>query len=201
MIDELKEELYSYNFLRRLFLKEPTTEFLTEISRIEITQGADDPFSEGLILTVGEAKKNAGRLDEWKEELGLEYTRLFIGPFNPPAIPYASFYISKSRSLMTDETIDVRKRYLEAGMSVKELYSTPDDHIGIELEFIYDLTRRIIASLESVEREEASRLFEIRTDFISKHMDLWVPLFADKVLETTNTNFFRGAADMLKGCI
>lgn len=201
MIEELKEELYAYNFLRQLFLKEPTKEFLTDISRIDLPQSADAPFSEGLIMIVDEAKKNAARLDAWTEELGLEYARLFIGPFNPPAIPYASFYLSKSRSLMTDETIDVRKRYLEAGMSVKELYSTPDDHIGIELEFIYDLTRRIIELLESGEREEASRLFEIRTGFISRHMDLWVPFFAEKVLEATNSNFFRGAAGMLKGCI
>ncbi len=201
MIDELKEELYAYNFLRQLFLKEPAKEFLTEISRIEITQGAEDSFSEGLILIVDEAKKNADRLEAWTEELGLEYTRLFIGPFNPPAIPYASFYISQSHTLMTDETIEVRKIYLGAGMSVKELYSMPDDHIGIELEFIYDLTLRVIESLESGEREEATRLFEIRTDFISRHMDLWVPLFAEKVLEATNSNFFRGAAGMLKGCM
>ncbi len=201
MIDELIEELYAYNFLRQIFLKEPSKEFLSDISRIEITRDADDPVSEGLIMIVDEAKKNAARLDEWTEELGLEYARLFIGPFNPPAIPYASFYLSKSRSLMADETIDVRKRYLEAGMSVKELYSTPDDHIGIELEFIYYLTQKIIESLESGEREEASELFKIRTDFISQHMGLWVPFFADKVVEATHTDFFRGAADMLKGLI
>ena len=201
MIDELKEELYLYNFLRQLFLKEPSKEFLTEISRIEITQGADDPFSKDLLMIVDEARKNAGRLDEWSEELGLEYTRLFIGPFNPPAIPFASFYLSESHSLMTDETIDVRKRYLEAGMSVKELYNTPDDHIGIELEFIYDLTRRIIALLESGEQKEASRLFEIKTDFISRHMNLWIPFFADNVRESANTNLFKGAAGMLRGCI
>ncbi len=66
---------------------------------------------------------------------------------------------------MTEETIDVRKRYLEAGMAVKELYSIPDDHIGIELEFIYYLTQRIIELFEQGQREEASRLFEIRSDF------------------------------------
>ena len=201
MIDEMKEELYTYNFLRRMFLKEPSKEFLTEISRLEISRDADDTFSEGLLMIVDEAKTNAGRLDEWADELGLEYARLFIGPLSPPAVPYASFYLSETRSLMTDETIDVRKRYLEAGVAVKELYSTPDDHIGIELEFIYDVTRRIIEALELGERDEASRLFEIRTDFISQHMALWAPLFAEKVLGSTNANFFRGAAGMLKGCI
>ncbi|MFN3406991.1 MAG: molecular chaperone TorD family protein [Caldimicrobium sp.] len=36
-------------------------------------------------------------------------------------MPYASFYLSESRSLMTEETIDIRRRYLEAGMAVKDL--------------------------------------------------------------------------------
>jgi TorA maturation chaperone TorD len=77
----------------------------------------------------------------------------------------------------------------------------PSQHIGIELEFIYDLTRRIIASLESGEQEEASKLFEIRTDFISRHIDLWVLFFADKVRESAHRNFFKGAAGILKGFI
>jgi putative dimethyl sulfoxide reductase chaperone len=196
--DELNEELYLYNFLRQLFIKEPSKEFLTEISRIEIIQDTNSPFSEGLAMLVAGAKDNADRLDEWEEELGVEYARLFIGPFNPPAIPFASFYLSETRSLMTDETIDVRKRYLDAGMSVKDLYSTPDDHIGIELEFVYDLTRRIIESVETGKEDEAARLSGIRNNFISQHMETWVPLFAEKVLAATDNTFYAGASKMLK---
>jgi TorA maturation chaperone TorD len=198
IIDELNEELYLYNFLRQLFIMEPSKEFLSEISRIEIIEDIDTPFSEGLAMIAAGAKDNADRLDAWKEELGVEYALLFIGPFNPPAIPYASFYLSETRSLMTDETIAVRKRYLDAGMSVKDLYSTPDDHIGIELEFVYDLTRRIIDSVETGKEDEAARLSEIRNDFISQHMEKWVPIFAEKVLTATDNTFYTGAAKMLK---
>jgi TorA maturation chaperone TorD len=196
-IDELNEELYLYNFLRQLFIKEPSKELLTEISRIEIIQDADIPFSEGLAMIAAEAKDNVERLYALQEELGIEYARLFIGPFNPPAIPYASFYLSETHSLMTDETLDVRKRYLDAGMSVKDLYSTPDDHIGTELEFVFDLTRRIIGAIETGKEDETLRLSEIRNDFVSRHMGMWVPLFAGKVLAATNNTFFTGAAKML----
>ena len=102
---------------------------------------------------------------------------------------------------MTDETIDVRKRYLDAGMAVKELFSIPDDHIGIELEFIYDLTRRMIELFEKGQREEASRLFEIRSDFIRGHMAMWVPLFMEKIIEAAGDDFYKGASYILKGCI
>jgi TorA maturation chaperone TorD len=198
MIDEMKEELYLYNFLRRLFLKEPAKEFLAEIRQIELPADADDSFSEGLRVIVEEARVNADRLDEWADELGIEYARLFIGPVNPPAIPYASFYLSESRSLMTDETIDVRKRYLEAGVAVKELYSTPDDHIGIELEFICDLTRRIIELSAQANQAEASRLLDIRERFLNEHFSKWVPAFADRIIAAAKTDFYKTAAFLLK---
>lgn len=201
MIDELKEELSLFNLLRHVFLKEPTLELVEDLSKAELPSEADDEISYGLKLMIESVRRNNQRLSEWTEELAVEYARLFVGPKNPPAIPYASFYLSESHSLMTDETVDVRKKYLDAGMAVKELYSIPDDHIGIEIEFIYDLTVRMIELFEKGEREEASRLFEIRGDFIRGHMLLWVPFFVEKVLEATSDDFYKGAAYILKGCI
>ncbi|MDI6728216.1 MAG: molecular chaperone TorD family protein [Thermodesulfovibrionales bacterium] len=201
MIEELKDELYLYNFLRQLFLKEPTKELITDIAKIDMRAEIDDEINHGLKLMIDAANNNLHMLDKWIEELALEYARLFIGPKNPPAVPYASFYLSESRSLMTDETIDVRKRYLEAGMAVKNLYSIPDDHISIELEFIYYLTQKIIELFEQGQREDASRLFEIRSDFLSKHMALWLPFFADRILDSTQEDFYKGAALILRGVI
>ena len=201
MIDELKEELALFDLLRQVFLKEPTKELIEAISKVELPSDAEDDISHGLQLMIESVRKNSHRLNDWAEELAVEYARLFVGPKNPPALPYASFYLSESRSLMADETIDVRKRYLDAGMAVKELYSVPDDHIGIELEFIYDLTGRMIALFEEDRREEASRLFETRGDFIRGHMALWVPSFAEKVTEHAADNFYKGASFILKGCV
>jgi TorA maturation chaperone TorD len=199
MIDELREELYLYNLLRQLFLKEPTKDLVNEIAKIDPPDETDDEINYGLKLLIESVRKNESRFDAWIEELAIEYARLFIGPQSPPAVPFASFYLSESRSLMTDETIDVRKRYLEAGMAVKNLYSIPDDHIGIELEFIYYLTEKIIEYFEKGERQEASRLFEIRSNFISEHMGSWVPIFADKIIEHTTEDFYKGTALILKG--
>jgi len=201
MIDELKEELYLYNFLRQLFLKEPTKELVNDVAKIVPPDETDDEINYGLKLMIDSANNNLHRLDNWLEELVLEYARLFIGPMNAPAVPYASFYLSESHSLMTDETIDVRKKYLETGMAVKELYSIPEDHIGIELEFIYFLTQKTIEFFEQEQRDEAARLFEIRSDFLRKHMSLWVPAFVDKVLRSTQENFYKGAAFILKGAV
>lgn len=201
MIDELREELYLFNLLRQVFLKEPTKDLVNDLAKIDPPDKTYDKIDYGLKLMIDSTRKNGNRLDEWLEELAIEYARLFIGPKNPPAVPYASFYLSESHLLITDETIDVRKRYLEAGMAVKELYSIPDDHIGIELEFIYYLTQKIIELFEQGQREEASRLFEIRSDFLKEHMASWVLSFVDKIREFTQEDFYKGASFILTGII
>ena len=199
MIEELKDELYLYNLLRQVFLKEPTRELIEDLSEVDTPDETDDDIEAGLKLIIMSCKNNTERINSWLEDLAIEYARLFIGPKNPPAVPFGSFYLSESRSLMTDETIDVRKKYLEAGMAVKNLYTIPDDHIGIELEFIYYLTEKIIEYFEKGERQEAARLFEIRSNFISEHMGSWVPIFADKIIEHTTEDFYKGTALILKG--
>ncbi len=199
MIEELKEELYLYNLLRQVFLKEPTKELIEDLSRVDVPDEINDDIDSGLKMVIESCKNNVHRIDEWLEDLAIEYARLFIGPKNPPAVPFASFYLSESRSLMTDETIDVRKRYLEAGMAVKDLYSIPDDHIGIELEFIFYLTQKILEDFEDNKRSEASRFFELRQDFINNHMRLWMQSFAERIIEHSREDFYTGAALILRG--
>lgn len=201
MLDELREELILYNLLRQVFLQEPSRELIEGLIEIVLPPEADDEISRGLQLMIDSARRNRSRLSAWKEELAVEFARLFVGPKNPPAVPYASFYLSESRTLMTDETVTVRKRYLAAGMVVRNLYSIPDDHIGTELEFVYDLTGRIIRLFEEGQREEASRLLEIRSDFIRKHMALWVPLFVEKVIGSARDDFYRGASYILNASL
>lgn len=200
-IEELRAEAFLYNLLRHLFLKEPSRDFITEIAKIELPADGEDVINQGLKLMINSAKNNLHRLEVWLEDLAIEFARLFIGPKAPPAVPYASFYLSESKSLMTEVTIDVRRKYLEAGMAVKELYSIPDDHVGIELEFVYYLTQKAIEYFEDGNREEASRLFEMREDFLNNHMRKWIPVFVDKILESSQEDFYKGAALILKGII
>ena len=200
MIEALKEQLYLYNLLRYLFLQEPTEEVLNEISRIEVSTEHDNDIDHGLSLMMNSIKKNKDHFDKWLEELAVEYAQLFIGPARPPAVPYASFYLSESHSLMTDETIDVRKRYLEARLSVKELYSVPDDHIGIELEFLCYLTSEIICAHEAGGAQgRVSALESARDEFVHGHLLRWVPAFADRlVADPRGDEFFKGAALLLR---
>lgn len=200
MIDELRDETVLYNVLRRVFLQEPTEDFLTLLQNLPVDVN-ENSTDDGFALMVDDVRNHGRALSQYAEELSLEFVRLFLGPVRTLVVPFASFYLSETKQLMTDETIDVRKRYLDAGMAVRELHSIPDDHIGIELEFLFYLTGKILSLHESGMDGESSRYYEMRESFLREHCRLWFPAIADSIINNTESEFFRGAALLLKDCI
>lgn len=196
MKEDLKTELLVLNLLRQVFLIEPGKNLLEGIGEICLSP-EEEAEQAGLKRMSDSVKQNKWRLDEWADQLSLEFSRLFIGPAHPPAVPFASFYLSETHSLMSEETMAVRKQYLEAGVALKNLYQMPDDHIAIELDFLYYLTQRSIELIEDEKNEEAEKFLKLRHDFLSDHFGLWVPAFANRILEFTTDDYFRGAASFL----
>jgi putative dimethyl sulfoxide reductase chaperone len=196
MKEDLKAELLVLNLLRQVFLKEPGKELLEGIGEISLTP-EEESDRTGLKRMRDSVKQNESRLDEWSDRLSLEFARLFIGPAQPPAVPFASFYLSDTHSLMTEETMAVRKQYLEAGVALKNLYQMPDDHIAIELDFLYYVTERLLDLPENGKNSEAEKYFKLRHDFLMDHFVLWAPAFAKRILESTGEDYFKGAASFL----
>lgn len=199
-IEKIKEELLILNLLRQIFLKEPEIGFLEEFAKIEPPM-EEKGTADGLKVMVDSVSKNEHRLGQWAEELSIEYARLFLGPINPPAIPFASFYLSPTGSLMTQETLEVRKRYLAVGLAPKDIYQIPDDHISLELEYIYYLSREALHLMEAGCYGGAQKFLNMRQEFLKEHMTLWIPVFTEKIIESAQEDFFKGAALLLKELI
>jgi len=196
MNDELKTELLVLNLLRQVFLIEPGKKLLEGIGEICLTP-EEELERTGLKKMRDSVQQKENRLDEWIEQLSLEFARLFIGPAHPPAVPFASFYLSETHSLMTEETMEVRKKYLDAGLALKNLYQMPDDHISIELDFLYFLTERVLELSDKGKSTEAEKFLKLRQDFLMDHFVLWAPTFANRILESTSEDYFKGAASFL----
>jgi len=195
-MEEIRAELTLLNLLRRVFLREPEMDFLEGIGVVVIPSDENEE-SGGFTTLIESVRKNRSRLAEWQNELSFEFARLFIGPVHIPAVPFASFYLSETRSLMTEETMAVRKQYLEAGLALKNLYQMPDDHIAIELDFLHYLTGRSIELIKNGESFAAEKYLKLRHDFLMDHFSLWAPAFADRILQSTNEDYFKGAASLL----
>ncbi len=200
IIDEVRAEKKILELLRFVFWKEPTRELLLDFLNASLIEEEND-IDRGLNLMNRTVRSHEDQLDSYLEDLAIEFTRLFLGPANPVAVPFGSFYLSETKRLMTDETIEIRKRYLDAGVAAKFLHSVPDDHISTELEFLALVAQDTISLSEEGERLEASRKYEIMHDFMVNHLALWAPAFAKSIIEDTNEDFFRGAAITLQGFV
>jgi len=124
--------------------------------------------------------------------LKVDFTRLFVGPFELLAPPYGSVYLEQKRMVMGDSTVDVQQRYRQAGLdlSIKEV----PDHIALELEFMYFLIFKEIEAIQTGNTEAAIDYQEKQVSFLQIHLAVWVSEFADKVIKYSQTDFYRNLA-------
>lgn len=183
-----------YRLLKNLFLKPPSEEFLNFLRKLNGIDDSKDDLVEGLKLI----KKGACFEPE---KLLLEHTRLFIGPYKLPAPPYESVYRTDERLVMQQPTIEVRKAYLQAGLEVKGIHTSPDDHISAELEFMEYLCDKTASALKNQDACEAMRYIELQRKFLEEHLNKWVPAFSEDILRSAKQDFYRGAALLLRGFV
>ena len=200
IIEDVNAARQVIDLLRFVFWKEPTKPLLQDFLQASIIEEEND-IDRGLNLMNKAIRTNENQLDIYLETLAIEFTRLFLGPASPVAVPFASYYLSESKRLMTEETISVRKKYLDAGLASKYLHSVPDDHISTELEFLALLAQETTTFYESGELEKASQSYEIMNDFLVNHLAQWTPEFAELIIDNSEEDFFKGAALVLRGLI
>jgi len=189
--------LLAIDLLRRLFLFGPSDEVLG----LALT-AAEAPGGSLALAKAVDALRIATEVgidegERWMGELAVEFTRLIVGPAETPGVPYASFYLSPSRLVMTEETLAVRRQYLDAGIARRSDVRIPDDHLGLELDFVYFLEREIALARASGDDDMVQALCGRRAGFVRGHMSQWVPRFASDVLVATSHDFIRAAVALL----
>ena len=127
------------------------------------------------------------------DELLLDYTRLFLGPFGILAKPYGSVYLDGENIVMGDSTMRALALYREGGFEMAEDFREMPDHVALELEFLYLLNFRRGGEIEA--REQA-RLDGLKRGFLAEHLGRWIGEFADAMRNGAETRFFTQLADM-----
>ena len=197
---ELESQAVALDLVRQAFLSGPTMSLIDGIASVrphELDLAADAvaAFNELVELAHG----NLDRLPAWLEDVQVEYTRLFIGPLEPPVLLYGSCHLLPTPSVMSEETLAVRDAYRKSGLVVERLNSLPDDHLGVELEFLFALTR---AAADADDEMETMRLLAERSQFIQRHLAAWGRQVADQITKETQDPFFRALGSLLRSaCI
>lgn len=189
--DELGLEalLLSRTFLYGLFHKllggRPSNELLDALlgDRMADAVGeyaASDGTMRGLEAFLAKLRGRADRaalLDEAKDE----YTRLFIGPAELLAEPFASVYQERDRAVFHASTLAVRSAYRSCGLQPRALHRVPDDHISLLCCFAALRAQESLAALRAGEWDALACGLDEQAAFCREHLRSWLPDYAKKL--------------------
>lgn len=158
--------------------------------------------------------KGAEKLDDFvknnmkdgfdKEELlnamNRAYTSLFLLGGTSVATS-ESVYLSVERLLKQEPWEEVIKFYRENRFGMPKSFKETEDHVSMEMLFMYFLAENMAKSLEEDDMDKAEELLTAQNRFMNEHIARWVPQFCDLVLSRKGDHiiFMDIAAMLLKG--
>ena len=126
--------------------------------------------------------------------LKVDYAKLFVGPYTLSAAPYGSVYLDGERKIMGVSTLDVMRRYREAGLERAESFKDAPDHVSAELEFMYYLVFKEMQALSDSEVQTAIGFIQKQKEFLDDHLTAWLPTFAGCIKEHAQNPFYPNLA-------
>jgi putative dimethyl sulfoxide reductase chaperone len=189
-----------YALLGAAYYRQPTREFVRSLS-------ASGPFflapppaeTQGLtlglrLLSESLAPFKRAISDPGLADLQADHFRLFTGSGMPKAPPWESYYRTEERLMFSHHTLDVRAWYERFGLVSERKGREPEDHIGLELEFMACLCDRSAESLRKGNVQETGAILQGQRDFLDDHLFPWVFRFCRNVDRSAGTEFFRAVA-------
>ena len=205
-IEVLTGEMLVFGLLGKVFYDYPEKAWLQSL--IESDVFSEVPFAgdqPDVVAALGDLQawtneNRAGISDEAFEALRIDYTRLFIGPGTVLTPPWESVYFSEERLTFQESTLHVRDWYRRFGLEMIKLHNEPDDHIGLELEFLAHLAKLGVAESEG-SSQPPLELLDAQRGFLTEHVLTWAPDWCRRVQVEARSKFYRGIALMTRGAL
>ncbi|MDR1015308.1 MAG: molecular chaperone TorD family protein [Coriobacteriales bacterium] len=195
---------YQYQLLRLIFGSEPNRELISiaasEPTRLSLafsaeagqaqTDVAASPQAPSLSFLNDLETRLAADPDGVIDGLRDEYTRLLLGPEALPAPPWESVYRTKDRVLFAPETLEVRRVYVEHGFLPKGYPHEADDHLALELDFMYHLAEQAQASYQEGDLAKTRTSLAAQQAFLKDHLLRWIDRFATDIQQAGAQRFY-----------
>ncbi len=174
---------------------EPSTDFSEEQLFDSMLAAAATIDSD---LAESARKLGAEFVAQDMEALLVDYTSLFIGPAQPRAMPYASFWLTDDQSMRHEATMAVLDFYEQGGFDVSEELHDLPDHIAVELEFLYLLIFARNQAQLGGNADDLAAAGALHRRFVTEHLHAWLGDFATAVKAGSGTAFYRELADLTR---
>jgi TorA maturation chaperone TorD len=135
------------------------------------------------------------------DDLLLDYTRLFLGPFDIRAKPYGSVWLEGERVVMGDTTMAVRELYAEGGFELAADFREVPDHVAAEVEFLYLLVFKENEARRAGDARALEAANALKRRFLREHLGRWIGPFTAAVRRAAETDFYRRLADLTEGFV
>ena len=192
---EVREVIY--NFLSTSFLHSPTPSHIKTIIQqklfedFPLTLDTQD-FVYALELLTSWAKENEHTDPETLcRELLQDYNALFVGPGHLLAPPWESVYLTEEKLTFGPPTMEVRAFYLRHGLEYFRKNHEPDDHFGLEMEFMAKLVSK---QRQAQSKQEEEYYIKEQMAFLEDHVLKWLNDFTNDVYQYSKTKYFQGLA-------
>lgn len=198
LADRLDAFAGAYAFLGGMLLAPPTALRLSRLAEPGMLDDwpmrPDEATTRGLLLL-------AAGTQEDPHDVAADHAQLFVGPGPLLVPPYESVYRTPERLLFEEPTMQVRAAYAEFGLQAPLLYREPDDHIGLELQFLCALCTGALDALQSGDATGAERHVAAHARFLVDHVLTWAEEFLDLLDARAETDLYRALAALTRGTV
>lgn len=205
LLNIMAARAFAYAFLSRSLWDEPSKEYFEVLIEDELLSSF--PFiDESALIKEGVDNitfflRDPNLLSQDGVEAGKgEYNRLFFGFEKELRVsPYESVNLSPDKLVFQKETMAVREAYAKYELRPKKFQREPDDHIGLELEFMQKLCEQCLKDIRASRFHKAKRVMRDQLSFLEDHLLKWAPALGQKITDTATSDFYRGAGRILTG--
>lgn len=193
----------AFAFLSRVFAEPPLPSFI--IGMVERDLMGDWPLPQEDESTKAGIREmqtflSGGEgfgLDETEDD----FNHLFVGPGQPLAPPWESYYRNADHLLFQQETLDIRELYRKHGLLDSRTSNEPEDSLSLEFDFVSILSMKgYNATLASRDDELASIQTELRS-FLDNHLLRWAPDCLHLVEKYAVTSYYQATAALALGTL
>jgi TorA maturation chaperone TorD len=161
----------------------------------DLTKTVDNLGAVGLEKELESISKEIDNENVTAENLGNEYTRLFLKGGCPP---YETSYSPERSFSKNNDLVDIAGFYNAFGIMHK---NDAPDHIVSELEFVALLCfKEAIATANSMQNE-AEICSEARRKFLSEHLGNWVSSYSMRMRNEARLGIYPAIADLTTGFV
>ncbi|WP_103062019.1 TorD/DmsD family molecular chaperone [Actinomyces qiguomingii] len=129
---------------------------------------------------------------ESAESVWADQDRLYGITATAAVPPFESVHREEEGLVFGDHTLQVRRAYRRLGLHAPHLNREPDDHLGLELDFLARCCQTALEAADSGRPDRQEQYEAAAREFTEAHLLAWAPAMLQRAALEAHTHWVRG---------